>query len=58
MTLLSFLLLLAIAYLVWRINDRIPDILFRLGELQRDVSELRSFNDANAKQADPSDDTA
>ncbi len=55
MTLLSFLLLLAIAYLVWRINDRIPDILFRLGELQRDVSELQSVKDANPKQADPSD---
>ncbi|MEE2785530.1 MAG: hypothetical protein VYE04_19350 [Pseudomonadota bacterium] len=55
MNLLSFLLLLAIAYLVWRINDRIPDILFRLGELQRDVSELQSFKDANPKQADPSD---
>ena len=55
MNFLSFILLLAIAYLVWRINDRIPDILFRLGELQRDVSELRSFNDANPKQADPID---
>jgi len=38
---LSFLVLLAIAYLVWRISDQLPDIVFRVSELQRDVAELR-----------------
>ena len=38
---LSFLVLLAIAYLMWRISDQLPDIVFRVSELQRDVAELR-----------------
>ena len=37
----SFVVLLAIAYLLWRISDQIPDILFRLSEIQRDIAELR-----------------
>ncbi len=37
----SFVLLLAIAYLLWRISDQIPDILFRLSEIQRDIAEIR-----------------
>ncbi len=37
----SFVVLLAIAYLAWRISDQIPDILFRLSEIQRDVAEIR-----------------
>ena len=50
----STLLLAAIAYLIWRISDQIPDILFRLSEIQRDISEIRrqqessSTNDAAA----------
>jgi hypothetical protein len=38
---LSLVLLIAIAYLIWRISDQMPDILFRLSEIQRDVAELR-----------------
>ncbi len=41
MGIFSFLLLLAIAYLLWRISDQLPDLIFRLGEIQRDVAELR-----------------
>lgn len=37
----SFIVLLAIAYLVWRITDQLPDLIFRLSEIQRDVAELR-----------------
>jgi hypothetical protein len=37
----SFLVLLAIAYLVWRVTDQLPDLIFRLSEIQRDVAELR-----------------
>jgi hypothetical protein len=44
---LSFLVLLAIAYLVWRISDQLPDIVFRVSELQRDVAELRRNVGAN-----------
>ena len=41
MSFLSFLVLLAIAYLLWRITDQLPDVIFRLSEIQRDVAELR-----------------
>ncbi len=37
----SFIVLLAIAYLLWRISDQMPDVLFRLSEIQRDIAELR-----------------
>ena len=35
-----FLVLLAIAYLLWRITDQLPDLIC-LSEIQRDVAELR-----------------
>ena len=41
MSFLSFLVLLAIAYLLWRITDQLPDVIFRLSEIQRDFAELR-----------------
>ncbi len=37
----SFLALLAVAYLVWRVTDQLPDLIFRMSEIQRDVAELR-----------------
>ena len=36
----SFLVLLAIAYLLWRISDQLPDVLYRLSEIQKDIAEL------------------
>ncbi|MCP5179322.1 MAG: hypothetical protein H6994_05530 [Pseudomonadales bacterium] len=41
MTFLSFIVLLLIAYLLWRMSDQMPDLIFRLSEIQRDVAELR-----------------
>lgn len=38
---LSFLLLLVIAYLLWRVTDQLPDLIFRMSEIQRDVAEIR-----------------
>ena len=38
---LSFVILVVIAYLLWRISDQLPDVLFRLGEIQRDVAAIR-----------------
>jgi len=38
---ISFLVLLGIAYLLWRVTDQLPDLIFRLSEVQRDVAELR-----------------
>ena len=39
---LSFLLLAAITYLIWRITDQLPDLIFRISEIQRDVGRLGS----------------
>ena len=38
---LSFVILVVIAYLLWRISDQLPDVLFRLSEVQRDVADIR-----------------
>jgi hypothetical protein len=47
---LSFLLLVAITYLIWRITDQLPDLIFRISEIQRDVAELRrTLADAPAR---------
>ena len=37
----SFIVLIIIAYLLWRVTDQLPDLTFRLSEVQRDVAELR-----------------
>ena len=37
----SFLVLCVIVFLLWRISDQMPDILFRLSEVQKDVAEMR-----------------
>ena len=42
---LSVLLLGALVYLVWRVVDQLPDVVFRLGEIQRDISEMRRLQD-------------
>ncbi len=41
MGLLSFLVLCLIAFFLWRISDQMPDVLFRLSEIQKDIAELR-----------------
>ena len=51
---LSFLLLAAMTYLIWRITDQLPDLIFRISEIQRDVAELRrTLTDANGRSATP-----
>ena len=51
MQFLSFLALLGIAYLLWRLTDQIPDIIFRLSEIQRDTAELLRLSKANDADA-------
>ena len=41
MTFLIFLVVLVVAYFVWRVADQLPDVIFRLSEIQRDVAEVR-----------------
>jgi hypothetical protein len=45
MSFLSFLLLAGATYLIWRITDQMPDLIFRISEIQRDVAELRRAMD-------------
>lgn len=51
----SFIVLLAIAYLIWRVTDQLPDLIFRLSEIQRDVAEVRR---RLAEQDDDADTTS
>ena len=37
----SFLVLCVIAFFLWRISDQMPDVLFSLSEVQKDVAEMR-----------------
>ncbi len=48
----SFLVLLAIAFLVWRISDQLPDLVFRISEIQRDLADIRrQLNESNNDEA-------
>ena len=41
---LSFLTFVGVAllcYLAWRIMDMLPDAIFRLSEIQRDIADIR-----------------
>jgi len=50
----SFLVLLAIAYLLWRVTDQLPDLIFRLSEIQRDIAEVRRrLADSESSQSNP-----
>ena len=54
----SFLVLLAIAYLLWRVTDQLPDLIFRMSEIQRDVAEIRRAQSGGASQSAPVPDPA
>ncbi len=54
MSFLIFLLVAGIAYLIWRIADQLPDLIFRVSEMQRDVAELRrSLTEAQTRADEP-----
>jgi hypothetical protein len=48
---LSFLLLAGATYLIWRITDQLPDLIFRISEIQRDVAELRRAIDDSQERS-------
>lgn len=41
MSFLIFIGVAALCYLVWRIMDLLPDAIFRLSEIQRDIADIR-----------------
>ena len=58
MSFLMLLALIAIAYFAWRIVDQLPDVVYRLSEIQRDVADLRRLMEQGAEPSgDPSADT-
>ena len=54
MTFLILLGVIAIAYFAWRISDQLPDVIYRLGEVQRDVAEMRRAAEAG-QSSEPED---
>lgn len=51
---IEFLILIAVAataYFAWRIVDQLPDIVYRLSEVQRDIADLRRQLGNDAKPA-------
>ena len=52
MTFLIFLAAVAVAYFAWRIVDQLPDLVYRLSEIQRDTAEIRRrLEDAGGENA-------
>jgi hypothetical protein len=41
MVFFAFVLLIVIAFLLWRIAERVPDLLFHLSEIQKDMDAVR-----------------
>ena len=56
MTFLILVAVIVIAYFAWRIVDRLPDIVYRLSEIQRDVADLRRLAEARDTAAKEDDD--
>ena len=56
MTFLILVAVVVIAYFAWRIVDQLPDIVYRLSEIQQDVAELRRrLGDDRAPDDDQAD---
>lgn len=49
MTFLLLVALVAIAYFAWRILDQLPDIVYRLSEIQTDLAHVRRHLVDNAQ---------
>lgn len=41
MSVLIFIGVAVLCYLAWRIMDLLPDAIFRLSEIQRDIADIR-----------------
>lgn len=53
MTFLILVAVVAIAYFVWRIVDQLPDLVYRLSEIQRDVADIRRRLEDGGEAAEP-----
>ncbi len=41
LTLIATIGIVASAYFLWRISEQLPDLVFRISEIQRDLADLR-----------------
>ncbi len=57
MSFLIFLAVAATAYFAWRIVDQLPDIVYRLSEIQRDLAEIRRRSEDATPAATAAPDT-
>lgn len=48
----TLIVTIGIAYLIWRISEQLPDLVFRLSEIQRDLAEIRRQLDTKTKDDD------
>lgn len=56
MTFLILVAVVVIAYFAWRIVDQLPDVVYRLSEIQQDVAEMRRrLGDDRAAEGDTDD---
>lgn len=51
MSFLIFIGVAALCYLAWRIMDLLPDAIFRLSEIQRDIADIRRKLTEDSSQA-------
>ena len=58
MTFLILLGVIATAYFAWRVSDQLPDVIYRLGEVQRDIAELRRMAEARQEEGEDAEDAA
>jgi hypothetical protein len=38
---------------LWRVTDQLPDLIFRLSEIQRDIAEIRRRSSGESESASP-----
>ena len=57
MTFLIFIGVAVLCYLAWRIMDLLPDAIFRLSEIQRDVADFRrTLTESSSETSDEEED--
>ena len=50
---LTFLAVGVCTYCLWRISDDLPDVLFRLTEIQKDIADLKNQSQKTIQKKEP-----
>ena len=51
--LLTLIATCVVAYFAWRISETLPDLVFRLSEIQRDLADIRRQLGQNSSDNNP-----